>query len=186
MLAGILQLTGTPTRQLILDAPAGTGRLTAELLGQDFRVVAVDISIEMMMRGEDARHLRAAPNFVGYVCADLEHLPFRNTTIDVVGSLRVMGHLPPAVKQNVLDEFRRIACVGLVVMFYLDTAILRLKRRMFQLFKLKPDSGMWYPTSHRQVIQVASPQGWNLAKYHDLVYWISESRLYVINRSGEK
>jgi len=176
---GIAQLSGQSPNQMVLDAPSGTGRLTEELLQRGYRVVAVDISLEMMRQGEADRNLRSLPNFVGYVCADLEHLPFRSGALDVTCSLRVMGHLPPEVKRRVLDEFRRVSRVGAVIIFALDSAVLRSKRWVFQLLRLRPKPAMWFPASHPQIVSLASTNGWEIVASRDLVKWISESRLYV-------
>jgi len=164
---------------LILDAPSGTGRLAEELLQYQYRVVAIDISLEMIKQGEEKRNLRRLPNFLGYVCADLEHLPFRDECIDIVCSLRIVGHLPQEVKAQVLKEFRRVSRIWAVVMFAMVNLRLRLKRWLIYFLRLKPKPRMWFPLSHSKIVSLAFANKWSILTAQDLVKWISESRLYI-------
>ena len=180
ILDGIKALVGNSNKQLILDAPSGTGRLSTQLIKQGFRVIAVDISIEMLKKSEDQYKLRSSPNFLGYVCCDIEHLPFCNSAFDVVTSLRMMGHLPLDVKGRVLNEFRRISRLGAVIMFSLDNIFLRFKLWILRMVGFRSKSAMWFPMSHRQATALASNYGWDILRWYDMVHRISESRLYVL------
>jgi SAM-dependent methyltransferase len=52
------------------------------------------------------------------VVADAEALPFEDASFDVVVSLRLSGHLPPATRVAVLREFRRVSRGHVIVAFY--------------------------------------------------------------------
>jgi len=186
MLGGVTLLVGNHGGHLVLDAPAGTGRFSYELIKHGFRVVAIDISIEMMRKGEDNNRLLGEPNFLGYVCADLEHLPFRDASLDVVGALRIMGHLPPDIKQKVLSEFLRVSRLGVVIMFALDNLRLRVKRWVLYFTGLKPRPLMWFPLRHQQIIDLSFENELDVVAFRDMVRWISESRLYVFRSRGKE
>lgn len=183
MVEGVVGLAGKPSGQSVLDAPAGTGRLATELVRQGFRVVAIDISSEMLKQGEEIHGLRLFPNFLGSVCCDLEHLPFRDDAFEATASLRVMGHLPPNVKELVLKEMDRVSRKGVVIMFSLDNQLLRLKLRLFTALGLRSRAAMWFPASHGQILAIGRKAGWDLVWAHDMVRWATESRAYVFRRA---
>jgi SAM-dependent methyltransferase len=81
-------LAGVPPGSLVLDAPCGTGILSAFLQRRGFRVVGADISPAMLAV---ARRRGAA---LGHVRADLEHPPCGPRSVDAVVSSRFMMHLP--------------------------------------------------------------------------------------------
>ena len=69
-----------PARGRLLDLGAGTGGLAAEALRRDrnARVVAADLTLEMMRRGRN--RLQGRP--IAWVCADALHLPFPSGAFD--------------------------------------------------------------------------------------------------------
>src|SRR5262249_32072002 len=73
---------------VVLDAPCGTGILSAFLRRQGFRVIGADISPAMLAV---ARRRGAA---LGHVRADLERPPCGPRSVDAVVSSRFMMHLP--------------------------------------------------------------------------------------------
>jgi len=89
-------LAGVPRGGLVLDAPCGTGILSAFLRRKGFRVVGADISPAML---DVARRRGAA---LGHVRTDLEHPACRPGAVDAVVSSRFMMHLPPDVRPRVL------------------------------------------------------------------------------------
>jgi SAM-dependent methyltransferase len=98
----------------LLDMPCGTGRFTAHLAGEGYRVIAADISVPMM------RQARAKPGLVGsgivgYLQADAEHIPLADAAVDCVVSIRFMFHVDPATRRVILREMGRVARRWVVV-----------------------------------------------------------------------
>lgn len=81
---------------LVLDAPCGTGILSAPLRTRGFRVVEADISPAML----DVA--RGRGDEVGCVRADLERPPFRAGIFDGAVCNRFLMHLPSATRVAVL------------------------------------------------------------------------------------
>lgn len=90
----------------ILDLPCGTGRTAGPLAGEGYRVVAADISREMM---EIARRKPPGSGVLGYVQADAEGLPIRGDAVDCVVSTRFTFHLDPATRVRILREMKRVS-----------------------------------------------------------------------------
>lgn len=178
MLEGLQQILGKEDKCLILDAPGGTGRLTYELLTQTYQVLEIDISFEMLKRSKAAHQSLSGNGLLGYVCCDLEHLPFSNKSVDVTASLRVMGHLPPDVKRNVFQEFSRVSRYGVVAMMVMGNVFLRFKRSIINFLKLRPNTVMWFPTTHSHIINISDSTNMQFLHCRDLLYLFSESRCY--------
>ncbi|MFX1358688.1 MAG: class I SAM-dependent methyltransferase [Promethearchaeota archaeon] len=72
---------------LILDLGCGTGFSTEILLAEGFRVIAVDILIDMLSKAVKKKHFFPNNNNVEYLLADINHLPFRINSIDLAISI---------------------------------------------------------------------------------------------------
>jgi SAM-dependent methyltransferase len=99
--AGLLDAASIPFTGLsAVDAGAGTGAATAELLRRGARVVAVDLSTGMLSRIKSASARPAADVVAGNIVA----LPLRDAIADVAVAAYVLNHLP-----NPADGLRELA-----------------------------------------------------------------------------
>ncbi len=91
----------------VLEVGPGNGRYTlaaAQAVGDDGRVVAVDIEPKMIQRLQQTL-LQAGMGNVDGLIADVYALPFRNDTFDAVYLITVIGEIPEPVRA--MQEFRR-------------------------------------------------------------------------------
>jgi ubiquinone/menaquinone biosynthesis C-methylase UbiE len=107
-------LSAMPAGGDVLDAPCGAGRIARILLDRGDRVVAGDLSGEMLRKaGED---LGRGPRFIR---CDLARLPFRDGSFDRSFSIRLFHHIPSAaVRSNMLRELARVTREEVVVTFF--------------------------------------------------------------------
>jgi SAM-dependent methyltransferase len=120
-------LATVPAGGLVLDAPCGTGILSAFLRQRGLRVIGADISPAML---SVARRRGAA---LGHVRADLEQPPCRAGSVDAVLSSRFMMHLPPDTRTRVfraMAELARGPVVATVCHPYTWKSFQRAVRRM--------------------------------------------------------
>jgi SAM-dependent methyltransferase len=94
-----------------LDVPCGTGIAAAALAAGGRRVVAADLSPDMLRFGRAARGAPAAH----WVCADIERLPLRDGTVAAAVCLRFFAHLPPALWVAVLTDLARVSRGPIVI-----------------------------------------------------------------------
>jgi len=76
----------------VLDVGTGKGRFAVPFALNLGRVVAVDISIEML--AEARQRARCAEAAVEFVQGDAERLPFRSASFDVVSCMEMLMHVP--------------------------------------------------------------------------------------------
>ena len=75
----------------ILDLGCGTGMFLEELAGRNEIVIGVDSSMKML----DIARKRASG--ASLVCADADHLPFKDRSFDVVVSVTLLQNVPEPV-----------------------------------------------------------------------------------------
>lgn len=113
----------------ILDIPAGTGKLADVFARSGARVVACDISCNML---EIAKSEYQRINYanVEYVIADAIDLnQFANASFDAVVCLRLLHRVPSGIRHRMLKEFARVASFTLVS-YGVDNAYHRLRERV--------------------------------------------------------
>jgi ubiquinone/menaquinone biosynthesis C-methylase UbiE len=105
----------------VIDIGSGPGVFSAELLGRGFRVVEVDVSLEMLResRGRIAAALSGAP--VRYVEGGLPRLPFADGVFDAVLCIGVLAYLPDPAES--LREMRRVLRPGGVAIIQVSNAL---------------------------------------------------------------
>jgi ubiquinone/menaquinone biosynthesis C-methylase UbiE len=104
ILAALSQTEGVGS---ILDLPCGTGRFTDRLVECGYEVIGGDISFEMMQQARS----RIGPmrGLLGFIRTDAEHLPFSNSSVDCVMSIRFLFHVDPVTRVRMLREMGRIS-----------------------------------------------------------------------------
>src|SRR5205823_4548019 len=94
---------------IAIDAGCGPGRHSIALAAIARRVIAVDISRNMLNQGRRQR-LPSTTAIIDFFQADIRKLPFRDGVADCVTNFEVLEHLPDG-KEGVLaalKSFRRV------------------------------------------------------------------------------
>ncbi len=106
------QLPAMPDAALVLDAGCGTGRYAAawRALHRAATVIGVDLN-QVILRDD-----QVSPGALAPVNGDLEALPFRSGTFDVVMSRGVIQHTPHP--EQALRELLRVCKPGGTLFFY--------------------------------------------------------------------
>ena len=183
MLAGLKQL-GVGRNAVVLDVPAGTGRLTSAAIEHGYQAIGVDVSSAMLRQGFTLHSLDRVQAFVGAVAGDIENLPLTDGSVDAVMSLRLMGHLPRAAKERALREMLRVSRVGAVVMFVRRTPFLRVKREALWRLGMRPRAQHWYDETDQDIRALISSVGGEVVDHEDLLGPFAESRVYAIRSTG--
>lgn len=112
---------------VVLDAPCGAGILASTLAPLAPRVLASDISTEMMRLAGDAY---AMDCFGGFVQADITALPFTDARFSVVITLGFMHRVPAEIRRKTLAEIHRICSDTVIVSFSVVSPAQRVKHRL--------------------------------------------------------
>ena len=113
---------------IVLDIPCGTGRIDNWLLNASLRVVAADISSEMLAVAR--QKVRPAPSWLGFLRADAEQLPLRSRSVDTVLCIRFLHLLDQEARRSVLNEIARVAKRRAIVEFRVERRVKTAKRAL--------------------------------------------------------
>jgi len=106
---------------LVLDAPCGAGRLRP-MLEAHGRYVGLDVSRSMLESAGEARLIHG----------ELEHLPLRDASFNVVVCCRLLHHLADETRlARVVHELVRVSSAWIVVTFWDAASLPALRRRVF-------------------------------------------------------
>ncbi|HXJ61367.1 MAG TPA: class I SAM-dependent methyltransferase [Candidatus Dormibacteraeota bacterium] len=126
----LLQLV--PAGSLLLDIPCGTGRFHELLRQHGCRILAADISEEMLSLA------RAAGLAEDYLLGDAENLSLPDKSVDGVFCIRLFHHVgSPQTRLRLFQEFARVTRRWVLVSFYHSHCLKRFKK----LVQGKPVSG---------------------------------------------
>jgi len=126
----LLQLV--PAGSLLLDVPCGTGRFHELLRQHGCRILAADISPEMLNLA------RAGGLAEDYLLADAENLGLPAQAVDGVFCIRLFHHIgDPQTRARLFREFARVTRRWVLVSFYHSHCLKRFKK----LVQGKPVSG---------------------------------------------
>jgi ubiquinone/menaquinone biosynthesis C-methylase UbiE len=112
----LVELAHVQQTDRVLDVATGTGHTAFALASQVRKVIAIDVTPEMLAEGEKLKAglgLRSAPvgiRNVEFRIADVHDLPFEDESFDVVTCRRAAHHF--ADIRRALREMRRVLCPG--------------------------------------------------------------------------
>ena len=124
----------------VLDAGCGSGRFLLDLKKRYGNVTGGDFSIGLLKKAK-----KVGIGDVPLVQADVDKLPFKDESFDIVLSVRVIQHLRVNEQQNAINEMSRVLKKGgrLIIMTYNALTLLSLYKQinMSGLNKMWP----WWP-----------------------------------------
>ena len=123
-------LEGLSPSSVVLDIPCGTGRIDNWLLNASFRVIAADISMEMLAVAR--REVRPMPWWLGFLRADAGHLPFRSRSVDGVLCIRFLHLLDQQARLRCLNEMARVTRQWVVVEYRIERPVKAAKRALIR------------------------------------------------------
>ncbi len=103
---------------VVLDIPAGTGKLAKVHSRYQYNVIASDVSLEMLRAG--LSEWDSCRNLAGLVQADICNTNFSTNSIDCTVCLRLMHRLPERVTRSALEEIHRITRHYLIISTGID------------------------------------------------------------------
>jgi ubiquinone/menaquinone biosynthesis C-methylase UbiE len=115
-----LRLAGDLEGKRVLDVGCGTGRGVLDFAPRALDVVAVDASPDMLAAARAKAKSFANCRFVRTVA---QALPFPDATFDLVISLNFLHLFRPHTQREMIDEMKRVAKPGGVILVEFDNAL---------------------------------------------------------------
>lgn len=158
-----------PLQGPVLDLPCGTGRIDNWLLQLPVRVIAADISNEMLTKTREKT--RPTPMWLGLVRADACHLPFPSRSIECVFSIRFFHLLDEPTRLAILQEFARVARQWVVVEYRrIETPVKAFKRAVNRRLFGRIDNPRW---TLELIEREMDKCGLVVERYHYMSRWFS-------------
>jgi len=120
-----LKCCGLQKEDRILDIPCGSGIMADILLRSPCRIVASDISYEMIKLAKDDYK---GINFNGFVKSDITHVPFKAKTFSCVVLIGLLHRLPMNVRSSAIKEVVFLSKRFIIVSYSLDSSLQRIKQ----------------------------------------------------------
>lgn len=164
----------------LLDIPCGTGILGGILRRFPFRIVASDISTQMM---ELARGEYPADRLEDCVQADITDTPFPRQSFACVVTLGFLHRVPPDVKRAALRELAALCTQVAIVSCSVDTKSQRLKRALLSAVSRKYLPAPC-PAGMKEVIRECENAGFRVVRAFLVLPFLSADALLVLERRG--
>ena len=162
----------------ILDIPCGTGRLSLRLASKGYMVSGADISEAMIALSTEKSMAVNIENRPTFFVADGESLNFADCSFDAVLSLRLLGHVSPQIRANMLEEFRRVSKGYLILAYYHAASLQCVLRRGKRAKRGVP----WYPVSFEDIRCEMAGAGLRVVKISPMVLGFSETLVVVATK----
>ena len=164
---------------LVVDLPCGTGRVVDCLAPWSRRVIAADISSEMLaVARRRTRGVSPSPRLLE---ADARQLPFPPESLDVVFCIRFLHLLDRESRIVVLNELARVTRRWVVVEYRSVTKPLRTAKRVIQRWARR-SVGRTITVS--EVVEELRASGLIAERCYSTSRWFSGSVLIVARASG--
>jgi SAM-dependent methyltransferase len=147
--------------RFVLDLGCGSGLYCNEFSRRGAKtVIGIDLNRNALIKMGGQKGLLGSY----FVCADAEFLPFRKAVFDVVLSVEVLTHIPPAVRSRVFADVVRVLKNDAFIFFSLHNTFRLQLSRWLRLQKAKDA----YPTSNLTVWPLSEEKARSELAIHDL------------------
>jgi ubiquinone/menaquinone biosynthesis C-methylase UbiE len=121
-------VSSLPDKACVLDAPCGTGRLSDLLVRRGWKIMACDVSAEMLAVAK--RRCARSGHSMSFLRMDFLNVAFADRSVTAVFTIRFLVHIAPETRVRMLREFRRVSERWVVLSMSLSTPWHRLRRRI--------------------------------------------------------
>jgi 2-polyprenyl-3-methyl-5-hydroxy-6-metoxy-1,4-benzoquinol methylase len=165
------------TSDQLLDIPCGTGILGRILHNFPFKIIASDISEEMMALAKEAY---PEDRLIECIKKDITNTSFPRQSFACVITLGFLHLVPPEIKRDTLKEIAALTTRVAIVSCSVDTPLQRIKKRMTAL--LKPDHAAPCPAPLKEVIADCEAQGFKVVRSFMVVPFLSSHAILVLEK----
>lgn len=165
----------------LLDIPCGTGILGKLLHSFPFKIVASDISPEMM---ELAKEEYPADKFIEFVQADITNTGFTPESFACVIVLGFLHRVPLEVKRAALREVFALTSRVAIVTCSVDSPLQRIKHRVLSLLRKKHIPAP-APIRLRDIAAECELAGFKVVRVLTVVPFLSAEAMLVLEKSTD-
>jgi ubiquinone/menaquinone biosynthesis C-methylase UbiE len=124
-----LWLRSVPPGGRVLDIPCGAGRFVRTITARGLHYIGADVSCAMI--GEAQRDSEQS-HPIGFLNADVEHIPLADNSVDCVVIWRFLHHMRGATtRQAILREAARVTRRDVILSFHHSLSFTAIRKRLF-------------------------------------------------------
>lgn len=162
----------------LLDIPCGTGILGKLLHSFPFRIVASDISPEMM---DLARGEYPADRLIDCVQADITNTGFSRGSFACIVVLGFLHRVPLDIKRATLREISALANRVVIITCSVDNPLQRLKKKILAIIR-REISPAPCPAPLRDIVAECDAAGFKVIRSFMVVPFLSSEAMFVLER----
>jgi ubiquinone/menaquinone biosynthesis C-methylase UbiE len=162
----------------LLDIPCGTGILGKTIKNFPFKIVASDISLEMMSLASEEYN---SDNLISCVQCDITDTGLQKSSFDCVIVLGFLHRVPADIKIKAIKEVSVLTKNIAIFSCSVDGIIQRAQRKAIKLFfkSYKPASN---PVSRNFMIQKINEAGLTVLKIREPVPFLSSHTIFICQK----
>jgi SAM-dependent methyltransferase len=164
----------------LLDIPCGTGILGGILSKFPLRIVASDISTQMM---ELARSEYPADRLEDIMQADITDTPFPRQSFACVVTLGFLHRVPPEVKRAALKEISALCSRVAIVSCSVDTRSQRAKHAILSRVRRNHVPAPC-PATLKEIVAECEAAGFRVARAFYVIPFLSAEAIVVLEKRG--
>jgi ubiquinone/menaquinone biosynthesis C-methylase UbiE len=177
-LSDITRQEATTVRR-VLDLPCGTGKLASVFAQFNFKIVAADISRQMMEVA--AREYNHLPGFVGFEQTDASATKFADEEFDAVICLRLLHRVPDAVRSAILVDLGRISRKHVIVSVGLTNSLQQFRRQVRKI--ITGTTTVPYPVTRSVFSEQLSAAGLNPIRWTPVLPVVSSEWIVLCEKA---
>ena len=157
----------------ILEAGCGTGKFTIDLAQMGKKVVAVDISSNMLKQAEKKAQAAGVTDWITFIQGDIENLPCRDEAFDGVLSIAVLRHIKDPIP-GIASLSRILRRNGVLVVDYLNANVFNYYEMFGKLVRknLNVKNKHFFPNYYlnlKVIKQIFSNAGIEYMEHHGII-----------------
>jgi len=166
------------TEDALLDIPCGTGILGGILRSFPFKIIASDISPEMM---ELAKDEYPKDRFLGFTRGDITKTGFSSNSFSCVVCIGFMHRVPLEIKRKALRELYSITKNVAIITFSVDSPLQRLKKKALTFIRrsLVPAPS---PLPLNDIIVECEHEGFKVIRSFMVIPFLSAEAMVVLEK----
>jgi SAM-dependent methyltransferase len=161
---------------LVLDVPCGSGKLMPSLIKNDFSIIGIDLSKDMLSSICDEKLKKLT-----VIQADIRKLPLKDNSIGVIICNRFLHRIPPEIHLNALQEIYRVSKEYVILYFSIRGVLTNCIISLEKILNIG-DRGKIFYMSKKTIKEELDSIGWDFIKGTAVIPMVSTGYIVIAKK----